>query len=107
MNNLTRKQKILFVAAGVCLLIGLITTWRLWYIGTLILGIIGLIDTGIFKGDSKQMTDGNQPVEEAINEDDMKECPFCAEKIRKNAKLCRFCGKEIESTKKKKNENIL
>ncbi len=28
-------------------------------------------------------------------ETDYKECPFCAERIKKAAKVCRFCGREI------------
>ena len=30
-------------------------------------------------------------------------CPFCAEKIKKGASLCRHCGKEIPTTEKKQN----
>lgn len=28
-------------------------------------------------------------------EDETKECPFCAEKIRKNAVICRYCNRDL------------
>ena len=31
-----------------------------------------------------------------INNNDTRECPFCAEMIKKKATMCRFCGKTIE-----------
>ncbi len=27
---------------------------------------------------------------------DTKVCPYCAERIKKNAKVCRYCGREVE-----------
>ena len=48
-----------------------------------------------------QITDQAQKLAEAINgkqrpEEDTKECSYCAEIIKVNAKICRFCGKELE-----------
>ena len=29
--------------------------------------------------------------------DDMKKCPFCAEQIKREAKICRFCNREVRT----------
>ncbi len=34
-------------------------------------------------------------VADAPVEDETTECPFCAEKIRKNAVICRFCNRDL------------
>ena len=33
----------------------------------------------------------------AINNNDTRECPFCAETIKKKAIVCRFCGETIDA----------
>jgi hypothetical protein len=33
--------------------------------------------------------------EDAAAQGDMKECPFCAERIRAKAIICRFCNREL------------
>jgi len=42
-------------------------------------------------------TDKKENVQESMFNDinDTKECPYCAEKIKKKATVCRFCGKTI------------
>ena len=41
-------------------------------------------------GDNKEGIESN-----SISEGDSKKCPFCAEIIKKEAIVCRFCGREL------------
>ena len=53
-----------------------------------------------FNINSSVNTDKKSNIQEtvSINNNDTKECPFCAETIKRNAKICRFCGRDITLT---------
>ena len=56
--------------------------WGFWLLSALFLpfGLIAALLVAPLKADDK----------------DMKCCPFCAEKIKSQAVVCRFCGREID-----------
>ncbi len=63
-----------------------------WLVGiaSLFLGIfvtIGLLLYIIFS---------DKPENISIESNNLKKCPYCAEMIKEEAKVCRYCGKEIE-----------
>ena len=46
-------------------------------------------------GGKKGVVEDAASVPGSQNRDDLKKCPFCAEDIKKEAIVCRFCGRDI------------
>ncbi|GMO48602.1 MAG: hypothetical protein Pg6C_11180 [Treponemataceae bacterium] len=107
----------------IIILVALFLIWLEWQIGKaigkhvtksagLVLGILGIVIFPFFLGGiacivySSKNTDvitvnipGNAdpPNPDSASSGDTRECPYCAEIIKKKATICRFCGKEIEA----------
>jgi len=76
-----------------CIIVGLIPAFIakskgrnffLWYIYGVLLFIIALVHSLLIKNN-----------DDAYVEEGMFKCPYCAEFIKKEAKVCRHCNREI------------
>jgi len=63
-----------------------------WAYGTVLL-IIALPHALLIKTDNKSVEN------QRIQDGDLKKCPYCAELVKKEAIVCRYCGKDIPSQK--------
>jgi hypothetical protein len=60
-------------------------------------GVLFLSGTLLFGLESSQSRKGSPSNHSGSNQD--RTCPFCAEAIKAEAKICRFCSKELEPVK--------
>ncbi|CAN5889602.1 hypothetical protein BH11PSE1_BH11PSE1_10600 [soil metagenome] len=62
-----------------------------WWIYGALIFIVALPHALIMKADPKRLE------ENALAQGDSRKCPHCAELIKREAKVCRYCGRDVES----------
>lgn len=65
-------------------------SFGVWYVYGVLLFIVALIHSLLISKRSEIKSEAD------LKEEGLKKCPYCAEYIKAEAKVCRFCGKDLE-----------
>lgn len=63
----------------------------------LVFGPLGIVYAFVERSNLQRVeTQERDRVESDRQANELRACPFCAEKIQRKAKVCRFCGRDVE-----------
>jgi hypothetical protein len=61
-----------------------------WWLYGAAIWIVAIVHAVLLKQDQRELE------ERAVSQGDSRKCPHCAEIIKAEAKVCRFCGRDVE-----------